>query len=134
MIIWKETYSTGIAELDKQHQNLFKYTNDLGQLIKDDAVSKHLLDGTLKFLTKYIGAHFGQEETCMHKHHCPMAEKNKEAHQKFIRHFKLIEEKINKNNASDDSVKELHHFLENWLVEHICKIDSQLKPCAPASS
>ena len=134
MITWQETYSTGIAELDKQHQNLFKYTNDLGQLIKDDAVSKQLLDGTLRFLTKYIEAHFGQEETCMHKHHCPLAEKNKEAHQKFIKNFKSIEEEIKKNDTSDASVKKLHHFLESWLVEHICKIDTQLKPCVHVSS
>ena len=129
MVTWQEKYSTGVAELDKQHQHLFQYTNDLEDIIRDSAVSKRTVEGILHFLEQYIQVHFGHEETCMFKHQCPIANKNKEAHRKFIETYKATEEKIRNEGATDEILKELHHFLETWLVEHICKIDTQLKPC-----
>ena len=129
MITWEERYSTGVEELDKQHKNLFKYTNDLEEFINDNALSKETIDRMLHFMDQYIKVHFNHEETCMHKLHCPIASKNQDAHQKFIQKFRATEGKIRNENASNETLRELHHFLETWLVEHICKIDTQLKPC-----
>lgn len=129
MIAWQDSYSTGVEELDKQHRDLFKYTNDLEQLLKDNSLSKNLLDDILRLLNRYIEVHFNREETCMHKHLCPIANKNKDAHQKFIHTFKMMEIEIRTNIEDDAPIIKLHHFLETWLVEHICKIDVQLKPC-----
>lgn len=129
MIVWKEKYSTGVPELDKHHRDLFRYTNDLEEVMNSDAVSKKTVDGIMLLLGQYIKVHFSHEETCMHKYLCPMAAKNKDAHQKFIRKFKAVEKKIGNEGATDTILKELHHFLETWLVEHICKIDTRLKPC-----
>jgi hemerythrin len=65
----------------------------------------------------------------MHKYLCPAAAKNKEAHQKFIRRFKATLEEIKDEKTSDKALKELHCFLEEWIKEHLCKLDVQLKPC-----
>jgi hemerythrin len=129
MITWEEKYSTGVAELDKQHKNLFQYTNDLGEYVKNNFGSKETTASMMRFLDQYIKVHFNHEETCMHKHLCPAATKNKDAHQKFILQFKATEKKINDENTGDKALKELHYFLEKWLVDHICKIDTQLKTC-----
>ena len=130
MITWEEKYATGVAELDKQHKNLFKYTNDLEEYLQNNFGSKETTDQMMHFLDQCIKVHFSHEETCMFKHECPVASKNKDAHQKFIKKFRATEEKIKtEESSSDDSLRELHHFLETWLVEHICKIDTQLKPC-----
>lgn len=129
MIIWEEKYSTGVAELDKQHKNLFQYTNDLGEYANNNFGSKETTDRMMRFLDQYIKVHFNHEENCMYKYLCPVASKNKEAHQKFIEKFKVTESKIRDEKGGDKALKELHHFLEAWLVEHICKIDTQLKPC-----
>lgn len=129
MITWQEKYSTGIAELDKQHKNLFDYTNSLEQIIKDNALSRSSIDGFMRLLDQYIKVHFGHEENCMYKYHCPAAAQNKEAHQKFIERFKMTEDRIRTEDANDQALKDLHQFLESWLVEHICKIDTQIKAC-----
>ena len=129
MIIWEEKYATGVAELDKQHQQLFQYTNNLEEIIRDNALSKQTIERLLHFLEQYVKVHFNHEETCMFKHQCPIANKNKEAHQKFIEHYIKTEERVKTEGATDAILIDLHHFLETWLVEHICKIDTQLKPC-----
>ena len=129
MIVWEEKYSTGVAELDKQHKSLFNYTNELEEYIKNNFGTQDTIDNMMRFLGQYIKVHFDHEETCMNKHLCPVAAKNKDAHQKFIQHFKVTQEKIKEGSANDKALKELHHFLETWLVEHICKIDTQLKTC-----
>ena len=129
MITWEEKYSTGVDELDKQHKNLFQYANDLEDCVNNDILSKETTDRMLLFLDQYIKVHFSREETCMYKYLCPVATKNKEAHQRFIREFKATEAKVKGEKNYGKSLKELHCFLETWLIEHICKIDTQLKPC-----
>jgi len=129
MIKWEDSYSTGVAELDKQHRNLFQYCNDLGDGIHSGDISQNVLVQALTFLEKYIEDHFGREETCMHKFACPIAEKNKFAHQKFIESYKNFQRMISENSDSGVILRELHFFLENWLIEHIGGIDVKLKPC-----
>lgn len=129
MIVWEDKFSTGVPELDKQHKNLFQYTNDLESLINDEAGSKDLIDRTMFFIERYIEVHFGHEESCMFKHQCPVAEKNKEAHEKFIQKFKATQVKLKEEGDNDKILREFHHFLEKWLVEHIGKIDTKLKSC-----
>ena len=129
MIKWQESYSTGITKLDNQHKNLFQYCNDLELGIKAGDISKSVLELALRFLERYALGHFGQEETCMHQYTCPMSKKNKIAHQKFIQAYKTFEKKIAQGTDSYRTLRHLHTFLEKWLVEHICKIDTHLKAC-----
>jgi len=129
MIKWKESYSTGVAKLDEQHKSLFKYCNDLEEALNSGSISKSAIEGSLKFLERYAKGHFGQEEACMHQHACPMAEKNKLAHQQFIETYKALQKKVSEGVDSEGVLKELHSFVENWLTEHIAKVDAKLKPC-----
>ena len=129
MIKWKEEYSIGDKKLDEQHKNLFVYCNDLEGILQDGEVTKRQLKLTLRFLELYVKCHFGQEESCMHKYSCPIAATNQQAHEKFIQTYKDFEKKISQENNSYEVLKSLHTFLEKWLVDHICKIDTQLKPC-----
>ncbi len=133
MIKWLDSYSIGIAQLDEQHKNLFQYCNDIEQGLNHGGLSKPTLAGALRFFERYVKDHFGQEENCMHKYACPIAEKNKFAHQKFIETYKMFQKRITEEGESERLLKELHHFLETWLTEHICKIDVQLKPCLQKS-
>jgi hemerythrin len=129
MIKWQESYSTGIKKLDDQHKSLFDFCNDLEGIIQDGGVSKDILTASLRFLEQYVKVHFGQEETCMFKYACPVADKNKKAHEKFIQAYKDFQSQINEKGDTDGILEKLHHFLEAWLVDHICKIDTQLKSC-----
>jgi len=129
MIKWQESYSVGVYLLDQQHKELFSFCNDLEKILRDGDVPKDLLVDGLKFLEKYVANHFGQEETCMHQYACPISKKNKVAHQKFIQAYKDFEKRIGQEADSYRNLRQLHTFLEGWLVEHICKIDTHLKSC-----
>ena len=129
MIKWQESYSVGVYVLDEQHRELFNYCNDLEKILKDREVPKDTVEQGLKFLEKYVTSHFGQEEKCMHQYACPMGKKNKLAHQKFIEAYKTFEKKFSQEKDHYQILRQLHDFLETWLVEHICKIDTRLKTC-----
>ena len=129
MIKWLESYSTGIDKLDEQHKNLFQYSNDLEDGIKSGDISKNTLELALTFLERYAIGHFGQEETCMYKYACPIAQTNVLAHQEFIETYKLYQMKVSKVDDYGNIHRELHHFLETWLRAHICTIDTKLKQC-----
>ena len=129
MIKWQESYSVGVYLLDQQHKELFGFCNDLEDILRDGDVPKGFLEDGLKFLEKYVQAHFGQEETCMHQYACPIAWKNKVAHQKFIQAYRTFSKKIQKDADSYRTLRQLHIFLEKWLVDHICHIDTHLKAC-----
>ena len=129
MIKWQESFSTGVYLLDEQHRDLFGYCNDLEDILREGDVSKEFLEQGLKFLEKYVIHHFGQEETCMHQYVCPMAKKNKLAHHRFIQAYKTFEKEISQNADSYRTLRKLHTFLENWLLEHIGNMDTHLKAC-----
>lgn len=131
MIHWDESYATGIDKLDKQHQSLFQYANDLEAGVKRGDISKNTLELALKFLERYARSHFGQEEECMYRYACPVAQTNKQAHQDFIRTYSIYQARLTKGEDVYSLLTELHAYIENWLRDHICKIDSQLKGCAP---
>ena len=134
MIKWQETYSTGVYLLDEQHKELFGYCNDLEGILQEGDVSPDMIKGGLKFLERYVTMHFGQEEACMHQNVCPISGKNKIAHQKFIQAYKLFEKRLSQGEDSYRILRRVHVFLEKWLVDHICRIDTKLKPCVHYSS
>ena len=134
MIKWDDAYSTGILILDEQHKKLFQYLNDLEGAIHEKDVGNELMLNVLNFFQYYINIHFGTEESCMHKHHCPVAQANQNAHRRFIEFFDGYKERLSAKAMNRQLLKELLKFSEDWIVEHICKIDVQLKPCVETAS
>lgn len=128
MIIWDDKYSTGVESIDKQHKMLFEFTNDLEMIIKDGRGLSYVTTSA-EFLEKYVKAHFHFEEDCMFKHQCPIAGKNKEAHEKFLQAYDNFKIKLQSETYSDELLKTLHKFLENWITNHIMTIDVGLKNC-----
>jgi len=129
MIKWQDAYSTGVYLLDEQHKELFGYCNDLEDILREGDVSREFLEQGLKFLEKYVVNHFGQEENCMHQYECPIAKKNKNAHQKFIQSYKKMEKEIAEGADPYRTLRKIHTFLEGWLKMHICNLDTHLKTC-----
>ena len=128
MIKWDESYSTGQELIDLQHRQLFQFINQLNRaVISEDPLEQ--IQKHLEFLNYYVKSHFTYEESCMAQHHCPAAEKNKEAHDKFILFYQEFEQKINNEGCRPAHIAELHCFIEDWIVRHIKGIDTKLKPC-----
>ena len=97
MITWQDSYSTGVEELDKQHKAIFQCANELGKTVAYNAVSGRIINGTMNYLKKYIEAHFGKEETCMHKLPAPSPPITKTLSANL---FKAMEEKTKEDETN----------------------------------
>lgn len=130
-IPWKDDYATGFRQIDKQHQQLFRFVNDLERLIRLRAFEPRLVNSVIHFLESYTKSHFAYEEGCMRIANCPMAKRNKDAHRRFLDFMEGWSQRYRENGASEKLLHELHATMEDWLIDHICKVDSHLKKCAP---
>ena len=128
MIYWEDEYSVGIEEIDTQHMWIFDFVNTLEQELNDKDKQKDV-GQILELLEDYCKRHFHYEEDCMNKWKCPVAGKNKCAHDQFLTTYENFMEKYNRKGHSEALAWEIHDTLEQWLSNHICKIDVQLRAC-----
>jgi len=128
-IVWKEEYNTGEPEVDKQHKVLFKYLEDLEVHMQAGDINDRYIKMLLDNLGIFTRSHFCYEEICMRRVKCPVAAKNKESHAKLLAAYGRYCERFEAEGASDDLIQKLHDFLESWLVNHILKIDTQMRAC-----
>lgn len=127
MVVWEKKYETGWSEIDEQHQSLFNYINDLEECINDEAFEGARIQIVLNFFQMFCSTHFSLEETCMLRAHCPVYEKNKLAHEKFLAYYKTFRGKYSEAPNKREMLEEFHGVLMKWLVNHIMKIDMELK-------
>ncbi|MDQ6957163.1 MAG: hemerythrin family protein [Mariprofundaceae bacterium] len=128
-IVWKEEYNTGEPEVDKQHKVIFKYLEDLEAHMQAGDINDRYIKMLLDNLGIFTRSHFCYEEICMRRLKCPVAAENKEYHAKLLAAYTRYCERFEVEGASDDLIQKLHDFLESWLVNHILKIDTQLRSC-----
>ncbi|HMQ55475.1 MAG TPA: hemerythrin family protein, partial [Anaerolineae bacterium] len=127
--VWDEaTMASGDATIDHHHQELIEMINGLtAAMAKGEGRDhiKEILDG----LGRYVGMHFSYEEDCMEKYHCPVAQINKNAHEKFVNRFNEVYEEFHRDGPSTQLLFKIKIDLGDWVVNHIRKTDTQLHPC-----
>ncbi len=131
MLEWDDKYRTGIAKIDEQHKTLFQMLNKFEEDIHDGK-AESAFRATLVFLSGYVKNHFGYEEECMAERNCPFALQNLQAHQKFIEAFRMFEDRLGNEGFSWELLRELHTSVEEWLTNHICKVDIKLREITTA--
>lgn len=132
-IHWDAKFSTGFTRLDDQHKTLFEFTNNLEKQIKED-ISQEAVKKIINFLENYAQSHFIQEEKCMVDKKCSALDRNCAEHHKFLKFVKNIKEKYSQNNITREVLILIHTTIEKWMVNHIMRIDTQLKPLSELSS
>jgi hemerythrin len=128
----EEKMATGFPEIDLQHKEWIR------RLIEfDDAVVNHkgqeAIQNTLDFLTQYSETHFVGEEAMMAQLNSPVLETNRAAHNEFRGKLSEIRSWVKNEGATSVEVVALKDVLEEWLVNHICTVDVQLRKTAPDS-
>jgi len=126
MIAWDERYRTGDEAIDRHHKLLFEFFNDF-EIEIEERRGKNYLQKSMEFVEHYINCHFGIEEFCMCKNHCPFAERNQLAHEHFKKTFAAFKKEIDMGGYSDEIAIEMHLYLEDWIKSHIIGIDTHLK-------
>jgi hemerythrin-like metal-binding protein len=128
-----ETMGTGFGNIDNQHKKLIGAINQLERSLLAGH-SREQLEPLLDFLGNYVAEHFSLEEKLMAEHHCPTASKNIEAHRKLVQKYTEWRANYDTSDGSFEQIQILHRFLTEWLVGHICAIDTCLKTCRQPTS
>ena len=126
-IEWNKGFATGDSHLDEQHKQIFRFSNRLEVLSSQQEVDSNEMDALLRFLETYIQNHFRYEEACMLKRHCPVAQKNRSEHIAFKAFLARALGDYRCNGYERKWAQDLYKRLENWLSNHICRVDTQLR-------
>ena len=126
---WSDQYATGVEDIDNQHKKLFELINQIEDELDRTELDERRVKRIITFLGLYTKSHFGYEEDCMFRHKCPLYTKNKDAHTKFLDFYKDVKKESEEEGVSKSLLKKLHDTAENWLVNHIGKIDTHLRDC-----
>lgn len=126
-VCWSIRYATGEETIDQQHRMLFDYVNRLETQLNKDDVDDVVVGAVLQYLTLYAQTHFVYEELCMHRLKCPTAKVNQTAHDKFMVLVGNYQQQYDSVGATRELVHEMYNTASNWLTNHICKIDTELR-------
>ena len=132
MITWSNAYATGIQSIDEQHQMIFRMTNEFHAVLEGDGQASY--EKMLNSLESYARAHFRLEEECMVRYRCPVADQNKQAHARFTNILQDMRQRYSIIGFDRKDAQELIGLLEEWLANHICKVDVQLKQALEKSA
>lgn len=125
---WKENFSTGIEEIDKQHKRLFEIGGEIYKLavLKDGQDHYDEIMRLLVSLKDYTVYHFGYEESLMEKYNFIELEKHKEQHNKFVEKLNEIELQ-DIDSKQEKVILDILDFIVNWISSHILGSDFNYK-------
>ncbi len=119
-VSWDQSLSVGLADLDKQHKNIFHILNQLHAAMNIESERKNL-SGHLENLASEIKQHFHAEEDLMTKIDYPHLEDHQKAHRKLIKQVKSLQIWTKQERAMT-ARKDLR-LIKSWLIDHIKYID-----------
>jgi hemerythrin len=125
MVGWSEALRTGVAEIDEQHQLLFRraaVVRDAAQAGKGTAEVQETID----FLLDYASVHFETEARYMTVAAYPGEEAHLSEHTRLTRTLLRAAEVYQAEGATPRLAEELVGFFERWLAGHIHEHDRQL--------
>ena len=116
MIGWDESQAIGHAEIDRQHEQLFRMANYIHELIQAGAEKEQLVAGLQK-LNECVLAHFSDEEALMREAAYPQRDDHQQAHLKVAAKAAEIINNCQRGKLVLSIM--LMHFLEEWVRQHM---------------
>jgi len=119
-IIWDQSYSVGVAQLDEHHKQLIAMINELYFAMKNDRGQKVVQDIVME-MVDYARMHFSVEEELMRKAGYLGLLQHLKEHQVFS----VKAEELAQRCREGDFVlsTEVVSFLSDWLKAHILEND-----------
>ena len=121
---WTSTLSVGVAEIDQQHQELFRRIDRLldSMLRNDRSEAARLLD----FLAEYVIVHFADEESLMEGTGYPDLQRHTEDHRRFRATLRDISLAFAERGPTASLVLRLEQEVVGWLKDHVYFTDVAL--------
>jgi hemerythrin len=121
-IAWEERFSVGVAEMDRQHQQLLAAIN---RLLATNPAEPDVSDALLAEMKTYASHHFQAEEQLLAAHDYPRQREQEAQHLAFADRIAAF--------ATATDLDERHRrtalldYLSIWLVNHILKEDMRYR-------
>ena len=122
VIKWRDHYSVGVEQFDKEHMILVEMVNELFTMVRDKK-GPNELDQPLSKLIQYTHDHFAAEEKALEEINYPQLEEHRQEHNKLKQDVATFHERVKQGDAS--VVAEFYSFLREWLLDHIVESDKQ---------
>lgn len=116
---WRESFNTGIDEVDAQHRRFLECLNDCQRQFAGKTIEK--VDSGLLFKLKgYAEEHFAYEEEFMLLRGYEGRPAQVRQHQFFRSQMEALEAEVEKGNQNATA---LLSFLRDWFLTHILEED-----------
>ena len=122
IIEWDPRYSVDIAEIDREHRNLFALLDTLYAAMQEGKADQ-VIAKILERVVDYTVLHFAHEERLFAQYGYPDAAAHKAEHARLTAQAKGLAARL-KSRQGDVPVATLK-FLCDWLAQHILGADQQ---------
>jgi hemerythrin len=122
-LIWDDTLSVHIQEIDEDHRRLIELFNILNHAVVEGDAADYI-EAVMEELISCTAWHFRHEERLMLKYGYEGLLEHKREHEELIESARELQQKILQEDkpVSNEDIE----FLERWLVGHILSTDMDL--------
>ena len=121
-IIWNESLSVKIADIDAQHEKLINFVNEL-DVAMNEGKRKEVVSGIFCSLVQYTQTHFAAEERLLAALGFPNLPAHHSEHEKLLVKLMEIREKFQTGRLN--LTVPVMSFLNAWLIHHIQVMDME---------
>lgn len=121
-IVWEESYSVKVAELDRQHEDMINIINTCDNAIRSSNPESYIIE-VLEGLQKFTNEHFELEERLMREANYEKLGEHLNEHRKFM---SIV------NNYSTyyqlgvlPLLTHIMEFLNDWFLNHLLVYDKE---------
>lgn len=122
LLDWKDEFSVGIAEIDRQHKVLIDLINKLHSAMRA-GVGKRALSDILSELVEYTNTHFEHEEKMFLQYDYPERSTHHKEHEILTRQVLEFQNEYQEGRTSISI--DVMDFLKDWLINHIAGSDKK---------
>jgi len=123
---WNDALSSGVHEIDAQHQQLIGLVNGLIQSFDKESDQSHNVTQIVQYLTDYVVFHFGAEEKHMATYGYPSMKAHVAQHEQFVRTFLRLKDRIIQEGTHAELSADTKQVVVDWLLNHIKYSDRAL--------
>ena len=129
-IQWSPSLAVGVAEIDAQHQELFRRAERLVTALR--AGDRGEVEPLVRYLADYVVEHFSAEERYMREIGYPGLEGHRAAHDTFREDFTEMLADYERKGPTPLVALTMHNWLSDWLRRHVGGLDQEIGRFADA--
>ena len=122
-MVWNQTYETGNAQVDSEHQEIFLLVQGLITATLDSSQVKGKVQEAMDFLAGYTVNHFKHEESLMEESQYPIMPVHKKQHDDFVVQVLALKERLLSESDSEKNSLDIQKVIVNWLTDHVLGSD-----------